>query len=331
MKSISPKISIIMPVYNAGDKLTRCLDTMINQTMSDIEMIIILDSPTDGSDEIVKSYAKRDSRIILIENDVNLHIGLSRNKGLEIVRGEYVGFSDHDDYREPGMYEALYNYAKQQNADMIIGKSTSVGTQTVKVDFADWNIRGNIVETALMDLIEGGKDAFTDPKATNIHPNLYKASIIRENNIRFVDTRRITPEDRLFNIEFLLHAHEAMVYDQTLYYHLAHDESEGKKYSYVAYESRAAGKQYLFDLLHNKNVYDKYEPLFLKSVKTDFAALGVNAVIKSRNPLHLFSIIRYLKSFEFSRKAFQTVSNEVFVNYRFIGRTLRIMFNLLMR
>ncbi len=331
MKSISPKISIVMPVYNAGNKLISCLDTLVNQTLTDIEIIIILDSPTDGSDQIVKSYAKRDHRIILIENNSNLHIGLSRNKGLVIARGEYVGFSDHDDYRELSMYEELYNYAKQQNTDFVIGNSVSVGEQTVKVDFSDWHNMHNIKDIALQDLIEGGKNALTDPKVTNIHPNLYKTYIIRKNQIQFVDTRKITPEDRLFNIEFLLHANKVMIYDKELYYHLVHDESEGKKYSYVAYESRAACKQYLYELLHRKKLYHLYEPFFLRSVKTSFASLGVNALVNSGNPFHLYKIVRCLKCFEFSKLAFQTISNDVFIPYRFIGRKFRELFSLLMK
>ena len=331
MKNISPKISVIMPVFNAGDKLVRCLDTLIHQTLTDIEIIIILDSPTDGSDQIVKSYAKRDNRIILIENSSNLHIGLSRNRGLEIAGGEYVGFSDHDDYRELSMYEELYNYAKQQNADFVIGKSVSVGEQNVKVDYSDWQNLQNFRDIALEDLIGGGKDAFTDPKVTNIHPNLYKTSIIRENRIQFVDTRKITPEDRLFNIEHLIHSDKVVLYDKSLYYHLVHHGSEGKKYRYVAYESRAAGKKYLYELLMQKKLYHQYEPFFLRSVKTSFASLGVNALVNSGNPFHIFGIVRYLKSFEFSRKSFQTVSNQVFARYRFIGRILRVMFSLLMK
>jgi len=331
MKNISPKVSIIMPVYNAGDKLDRCLDTLINQTLNDIEIIIILDKPTDGSDQLVESYAARDNRIKVITNKQNLHIGLSRNKGLEMASGEFVGFSDHDDYRETSMYEELYNYAKQQNADFVIGKSVSVGKQNVKVDFSDWGKVHNIRQNALNDLIEGGKNAFTDPKVTNIHPNLYKTSIIRENQIRFVDTRKITPEDRLFNIEFLLHAHSIVIYDKDLYYHLAHDGSEGRKYRYVAYESRAAGKQYLYELLHRKKNYHNFESLFLRSVKTSFASLGVNALLNSGNPFHLCRILRYLKSFEFSQKAFQTITNEVFTPYKFSGKCLRKLFSLLMK
>ena len=96
---MQPKISIIVPVYNAGNYLRHCLDTLVNQTLRDIEIILIIDCPTDGSDEICREYAANDNRIVIINNVRNLHIGNSRNEGLKIAQGKYIGFSDHYAYR----------------------------------------------------------------------------------------------------------------------------------------------------------------------------------------------------------------------------------------
>ena len=101
------KVSVIVPIYNAGENLVRCLDTIVNQTLKDIEIILVLDCPTDGSDVIAKNFAQQDSRIIILENTTNLHIGESRNRGIEIAKGEYLHFSDHDDYRELDMLEKI--------------------------------------------------------------------------------------------------------------------------------------------------------------------------------------------------------------------------------
>ena len=90
---MTPKVSIIVPIYNAGKFLEKCLDTLVNQTLKDIEIILVLDCPTDGSDRIAREYAEKDPRIRLIVNEQNLNIGLSRNEGLKIARGEYIGFS----------------------------------------------------------------------------------------------------------------------------------------------------------------------------------------------------------------------------------------------
>lgn len=113
------KVSIIVPVYNAGKRIKHCLETLIAQTLSDIEIICVLDCPSDGTDRIVKEYASHDSRIKVIENDHNMHISATRNRGLAVASGEYVGFSDHDDYRDLAMYEKLYAKAKTTSADIV--------------------------------------------------------------------------------------------------------------------------------------------------------------------------------------------------------------------
>ena len=107
---MTPKVSIIVPIYNAGKFLEKCLDTLVNQTLKDIEIILVLDCPTDGSDRIAREYAEKDPRIRLIVNEQNLNIGLSRNEGLKIARGEYIGFSDHDDW---GNWICTKNYTKR--------------------------------------------------------------------------------------------------------------------------------------------------------------------------------------------------------------------------
>ena len=112
------KISIIVPVYNAGEGLKRCLDCLLSQTLRDVEIIIVCDCPTDGSDEVAREYAARDNRVVLIENERNLNVSLSRNAGLAVAKGEYVGFSDHDDYCSSEMYGKLYEAAKAADADV---------------------------------------------------------------------------------------------------------------------------------------------------------------------------------------------------------------------
>ena len=76
-----PKVSIIIPVYNAGEYLARCLESVVSQTLKDIEIVLVLDNPTDGSDLVAEEYSQKDSRIKIIKNEKNLHIGFSRNKG----------------------------------------------------------------------------------------------------------------------------------------------------------------------------------------------------------------------------------------------------------
>lgn len=113
------KVSVIVPVYNAGPYFEKRMESLIAQTLSDIEIILVLDCPTDGSGQLAEKYAAADGRIMIIRNKENCHVGESRNAGLSVAGGEYVAFADHDDYCEENMYEALYNIAVGNDADIV--------------------------------------------------------------------------------------------------------------------------------------------------------------------------------------------------------------------
>lgn len=114
------KVSIIVPVYNSGKYLKTCLDSIVRGTLKDIEIIAIDDCSTDNSLLILEEYAKEDSRIKVYHNEKNLGQGASRNRGLDVARGEYIGFVDSDDYVSCTMYENMYNIAIETNAPLVI-------------------------------------------------------------------------------------------------------------------------------------------------------------------------------------------------------------------
>ena len=110
-------ISVIVPAYNIAEFLPRCLDSILNQTYSNLEVIVISDGSTDETNDIIKKYAEKDSRIVPFFK-VNSGVSDTRNKGLEIAKGDYIGFVDGDDYIEPNMYEILLNNAIENDADI---------------------------------------------------------------------------------------------------------------------------------------------------------------------------------------------------------------------
>ncbi len=113
-----PKVSIIIPFNNVENYITECLDSVLNQTLSDIELILINDASTDSSREIVQKYAEKDSRIKIIDIEERKGQGFARNRGIEAAQGEYIGFVDSDDFVENDMFELLYNSAKTNNTDI---------------------------------------------------------------------------------------------------------------------------------------------------------------------------------------------------------------------
>lgn len=115
-----PKLSVIIPVYNREKYLKCCIDSLLNQTFKDIEFIFVDDGSTDKSLEILEKYKQLNKdKIKIIKNDKNMGPGYSRNRGLEVVYSNYVGFVDSDDYIDSNMYEIMYNQAINNHDDIV--------------------------------------------------------------------------------------------------------------------------------------------------------------------------------------------------------------------
>ena len=114
---MSPKISIIVPVYKVEKYIHKCIDSILNQTFKDFELILVDDGSPDNCGKICDEYAKKDSRVIVIHKE-NGGLSSARNSGLDIARGDYIGFVDSDDYIENDMYELLYNLCEENNCDI---------------------------------------------------------------------------------------------------------------------------------------------------------------------------------------------------------------------
>ena len=114
-----PKVSVVIPVYNVGKQLEKCLDSVVAQTFPDIEIIVVNDGSTDNSPEIIARYADKDSRIVVIDKS-NEGLAYARKSGIEAAQGEYIQHLDGDDFLEPDAIELLYNKAIEEKADMVV-------------------------------------------------------------------------------------------------------------------------------------------------------------------------------------------------------------------
>ena len=128
-------ISIIVPVHNTEAYLDQCVKSLVNQTYTDLEILLIDDSSTDGSGAIIDKWAEADSRVRAVHNRENLGVSRSRNIGLELARGEYIAFVDSDDFLDPLMYERLLALLEENKADVVVSSwNQFVGekTETIK-------------------------------------------------------------------------------------------------------------------------------------------------------------------------------------------------------
>ncbi|HOZ54957.1 MAG TPA: glycosyltransferase [Clostridia bacterium] len=113
-----PKVSVIVPVYNVQDYIRKCMESLVNQTLDDIELIIVNDGSTDGSIEIAKEYQEKNKKIKIV-NKKNGGLSDARNYGVRYANGEYIAFLDSDDYVEYDTYERMYEKAIEEQADCV--------------------------------------------------------------------------------------------------------------------------------------------------------------------------------------------------------------------
>lgn len=206
----NPKISIIVPVYNTANYLEECLDSLINQSLEEIEIICIDDKSEDDSPKILEKYASSDKRIKLLYNKENTGQALARNIALKSVKGEYVSFMDSDDKIDLDAYEKVLNFSEENNLDMVLfnvvrfdRKGIIGGSELHEKSIQKLNSNTNILEN---------NEFVYDTSPCN---KLIKTSLIEENNIEFVDRLY---EDLLFSMELFTSTDSVGVLPDVKYY-----------------------------------------------------------------------------------------------------------------
>lgn len=211
-----PKVSIIIPTYNVEDYLRECMDSVTRQTLKDIEIICINDGSTDGSLQILKEYADKDSRIILVDKE-NEGYGVGMNIGLDKATGEYIGIVEPDDFVPLNMYEDLYNTAKEKDLDF------------VKADFYRFTRNS---ENGNMELIYNHLDStgenynqvinpYEKPYITkfimNTWSGIYRREYIEKYHIRHNTTPGASFQDNGFFWQTFIYAKRCMFLDKPYY------------------------------------------------------------------------------------------------------------------
>lgn len=198
-------VSIIVPVYNVEKYLDKCLNSLVNQTLNNIQIIIVNDGSTDNSQAVINDYMmKFNSNIISLIKE-NGGLSDARNYGLKYAEGEYIGFVDPDDWVELDMYEKLYNYAKDKNADIVI--SDFIFEPSNQISKSKLEINKSLTLSNNPNLL------FEEPSVCN---KLFKRSLFEEYLIKF--PFGLYHEDR-FTIVQLYYYSKSIYYIGEAYYH----------------------------------------------------------------------------------------------------------------
>ena len=218
-------ISVIIPVYNVAPYLPHCLDSVVGQTLKDIEIICIDDASTDASPAILAEYVARDSRVKVITFERNCGVSVARNAGIDAATGEWIGFVDGDDKIDLDFYEKLYLQASTAGVDVAKGKLRTIGCD------------GRITVSSDNEIIRKKETRFAF--AFTFSTAIYRRSVVESNGIRFrVDC--LYAEDVLFLNEFMLHSQGLILVDDVSYYYCKRENSATTSVMFSPEKTRSA-------------------------------------------------------------------------------------------
>ena len=228
------KVSVIVPVYNMEAYLDRCMESLLNQTLTDIEIILGDDGSQDRTPGMCDAYASRPG--VSVVHKKNGGLGLARNSGLDVAQGEFVTFVDSDDYVERTMYETLWSAAQKHRADAVYGgyyKETPYGQThpvTICREEAVFSDRQHM-DAFLLDMVGTEPEMCQDFRCgPSVWKVLYKRDVIERHGLRFASEREFISEDLLFNMDFLALAQRVAVLPDCLYHYCYNSASLSKSY-----------------------------------------------------------------------------------------------------
>ena len=207
-KMKQPKISVIVPCFKVEKYLDRCLESLVNQTLSEIEIILVDDLSPDNTPALCDKWAAKDDRIKVVHKEVNEGLGMARNTGLKVATGEYVMFLDSDDTFELDACQRMYDSAFQMGADAVCGNFITEIRPGVWREEHDYDhdvvMEAEEIIRYLLDVIASEPHVESD----RLHPvsvclMCMKRTVIIQNKLSFLSEREVASEDTLFKIDFL--------------------------------------------------------------------------------------------------------------------------------
>lgn len=229
------KVSIIVPIYNVEQYLDRCMKSLLNQTLEEIEIIMVDDESPDGCPRLCEEYKAKYPNIKVVHKK-NGGLGFARNSGLEVAEGEYVAFIDSDDFVDTDMFQNLYEYGKKNNCDAVFcGYNIYRDAEHVRrmQENSDYVLRQGAdgARQVLLDMVGPEPDYHSDAKLLmSVWRAIYSRKVIEENHLRFVSERVYIAEDIMWHLDFLPCCKCVGLIPQTHYYYCMNGTSLTRTY-----------------------------------------------------------------------------------------------------
>lgn len=266
-----PLLSIIVPVYNTEKYISRCLETIVNQSMNDYELIIINDASTDNSDEIIKNRIGGLKNVKYYVLKKNIGVGNARNIGMENSKGQYIGFIDSDDWLDSSYYEIMTQSIIKNDADICIsGIQTEIDdvySAKFRYDYSfNTVISGEFGLHSLIDMYN--HDIRISPIVNN---KIYKKSLLKDNQLLFDKSRR--SQDNYFTFMVLVYAEKISLVNNTFYHYYQRTESATHNFSKSYIDDYVFILNSLKKTLTQRNLFSDYEQEYISYINRCITAL----------------------------------------------------------
>ena len=249
-----PKISVIIPVYNAEKYIIRCVDSLLNQTLADLEVILIDDHGSDKSIEVVKKYIEnheRENMFRFAATPVNSGPGAARNVGIKLAKGKYIAFVDSDDWVELNMYFDLYSEACKYDADICYCQALQEGSEIKKTKI----LNNPVVEQGVFT--KENKAFFLTNYIAYLWTFIFRRDFLIENEIIFPLEK--SSEDSYFVAASVLCGKYISRVDKPMYHYVVFPESLSKKKNENRYKDKIKAFEHLFYFAKSKEIYSTFQ------------------------------------------------------------------------
>lgn len=337
-----PKVSVIIPVYNVEKYIDRCMKSVLEQSLSDIEIILINDGSTDNCPTICDDYAKKDSRIKVIHKK-NQGLGFARNSGLDIATGKYIAFLDSDDYVDINTYQRVYEELESSQAQMCIFSyiDKKDSGEEIKQIIPIGNttlIKKDILSVGLLGMIGSEPEYFNDTYiGMSVWKCVYSREVIEKHKIRFKCEKEFISEDIIFQILLMPHINRVITLEDTLYYYCENATSMSltKKYSEDKFERYKTLYLKELDMLEELNLKDEGQiratRMFLGNIRVCIKQIANNQNLDKSRKKYLISEIcedeivnKIYHSYPFKRNPWKQRIVLLFIKFRLINCLLRV-------
>ena len=318
------KLSVIVPVYNTSRYLEKCLNSLLNQTLDNMEIIVVNDGSTDDSEEIIRKYESDYKDKIIFINKKNGGQGSARNIGIKCAKGEYIGFVDSDDFVDKNTFKEMYEEATKNDSDIVICALNDYFEKNKETKEIHLNLKENVdIKEALVNSI---------PSVVN---KIYKKDLIINNKLLFDEN--IWYEDFPYSMQLIVNAKKINYIDKCYYYYFHRIKSTMHNENIEKNLDILKAFDILVKYLKEKDMYSKYEEEINYLALKEIYIATINRIIRTANKnkdkkVVIKKIKNYISKFKIkNNKYFKSLTFNYKLSYYLIKFKLYSIINLLFK